>query len=110
MPDPGTRSGIRATMSAKVPWPWARRPATTSARVAVAGRCRPTTPAKMRSVARPRILGPTALRATLVTAKASTAYSEVRSGRIRPIRRLADGPKFCDFSAGMPAPIIGPCR
>ena len=57
MPGPGTTS-IRASMSAKLSLPAARAAATACSAVVPAGSCRPTTPAKIRSVAWPRIFGP----------------------------------------------------
>ncbi len=48
----------------------------------------------MRSVARPRIFGPTELNVTLTTASTSTTTTFARCGRSLPSRRLADGPKF----------------
>jgi len=62
----------------------------------------------MMSVARPRIRGPRTVRLTLTTASSSTVSTRARSGRIRPIRRRAEGPKLIDFSAGIPIPAIGP--
>ena len=66
----------------------------------------PMTPAKMRSVARPRIFGPTEL-STLTTASTSTTTTLRPVRRSLPSRRLADGPKFSDFSPGWPICMCG---
>ena len=54
-------------------------------------------PAKMMSVARPKILGPIADKPTLSTAVTSTAMTLGRSGRSRPSSLFADGPNSIDF-------------
>ena len=59
------------------------------------------------SVARPRIFGPMTMKATLVTPRPITAASLARSGRRRPSKRRAEGPKLSGFSV-MPAPPNGP--
>ena len=106
MPCPGMKSTL-LSRSAYPSCPLARRPSTTCSLVMPAGIWPPMTPAKMRSVARPRILGPIELSATLTTAKTSTTATLTRCGRRRPSRRLADGPKSSDFSAGWPIVMCG---
>ena len=96
MPWPGTRS-IPPRRSANWVWPWAWAAAIASALVMPAGRREPTAPAKMRSVARPRTMGPVAANATLTTAVAITAVTLAVSGRSRLARRRADGPKSSAF-------------
>ena len=93
-----------ASMSASLSSPRARSPATASALVVPAGSRRPNSPEKIRSVAWPRILGPTTLSPTLTTASSSTATAWPRSGPIRRASRLADGPKLIDFWPTMPPP------
>ncbi|RAO55824.1 hypothetical protein ONO86_00901 [Micromonospora noduli] len=104
MPTPGTTS-IRASMSAKLSLPLARAAATACSAVVPAGSCRPITPVKIRSVAWPRIFGPATLNPTLTTANVMIAARCSRCERSRPSSRRADGPKFIDFSAGIPALI-----
>ena len=65
------------------------------------------TPAKITSVARPRIIGPITFSATEITPSTSTATTPKRSGRSRPTSRRADGPKSIAFSTGCPAPPHG---
>src|SRR3954451_5994728 len=61
----------------------------------------------MTTVARPRSFGARTARLTLPTARTRTARASHRSGCRRRMSRFADGPKFIDFSAGMPAVIHG---
>ncbi len=70
MPLPGVKS-VLISMSAIRPRPWARIWSRTCCLVAPAGICRPMMPEKTRSVARPRIFGPTTLRPTLTTTHSS---------------------------------------
>jgi hypothetical protein len=73
--------------------------------------CWPITPAKMTSVAWPRIFGPITESPTLMTPRATTSTTSARSGASMPISRRADGPKSIDFSAGIPADAhAGPPR
>ena len=65
----------------------------------------PISPAKIRSVARPRIFGPTAVATTLARVRASTAYALCRSGRSRASSRLSEGQKLSAFWPIMPPPI-----
>ena len=58
-------------------------------------------------VACPRIHGPSTISVTLPTARTRTSAASQRSGYSRRSSRFADGPKFIDFSAGMPALIHG---
>src|SRR6266540_991875 len=102
MPRPGTTC-IELSMSASLPWPRWRRPATASALLVPAGSCAPTKPAKIRSVALPRILGPRTERITLTTASARVSTINARSGRkVRSSLRL-EAPKSSAFSVDMPA-------
>ena len=100
MPTPGTTS-ILESMSAKLSWPWARRPSTNCSLVPPAGSCLPTTPPKITSIAWPRIRGATTLRTTATVTIASTAMMPARSGFSRPISRFAEGQKCWAFLAGM---------
>ena len=59
----------------------------------------------MRSVARPRILGPIAVATTLTTVSARTAYVLWRSGRSRAKSRLSDGQNVSAFWPIIPPPI-----
>ena len=67
--------------------------------------CLPIRPAKIRSVASPRILGPTAVRTTLTTVSARTVYVLARSGRRRASSRLSEGQKVSAFWPIIPPPI-----
>ncbi len=93
MPCPGVRV-IPESMSANWSWPSARSPAMTSAGSAPAGRFFEISPVKMMSVARPRILGPTTLKATETTPTAMARARKARSGPISRTRRLVEGQKF----------------
>ena len=106
MPTPGTRS-ILAIMSAKFSWPWARSPSTNCSLVAPAGSCLPTTPAKITSMAWPRIRGAITFRTTATVTMASTAAIPARSGFSSPMSRFAEGQNCWAFLAGM-APNIPP--
>ena len=85
--------------------PEARSWSTTCCWVTPDGICLLKNPSKMMLVAWPRIFGPTAVRVTLATASRTTTATSMRSGRSRRMSRLAEGPKFCDFSPGMAMPI-----
>ena len=106
MPAPGTTS-ILASMSAKLSWPWERSPSMNCSLVAPAGSCLPTTPAKITSIAWPRILGAMTLRTTATVTMASTAVIPARSGFSSPMSRLAEGQKCWAFLAGT-APNMPP--
>ena len=90
-------SSIAASMSASRASPDARTVSTASAGVIPGGSCRPKRPAKIRSVAPPRIRGATANSAVPSTPRATTAATLARSGRRRPSNRLAEGPKRIAF-------------
>src|ERR671913_159491 len=94
-------------MSATWSSPRARRSWAACSWVTPEGIWLPKTPAKTMSVAVPRILGPTALRRTLPTARATTTHTTTRSGPRRRSTRFADGTKSCDFSAGIPMVACG---
>ena len=79
MPWPGTMFS-RWTMSANVPWPWARSASTTCSLVAPAGRFLPMTPVKITSVALPRIRGPSTFITMPVIASRITPTKIIRSG------------------------------
>jgi hypothetical protein len=66
------------------------------------------TPAKIRLVACPRIFGPMTLKDTPPSVRTTTANAGTFSGPSRRSRRLAEGQKSIDFSAGMPALIMAP--
>ncbi len=74
--------------------------------VTPAGICPPMMPDSIRSVARPRILGPTTLSATDSTPIAMARMMPARCGRRWLSRRRTDTLKFAAFS---PLPAIGPC-
>ena len=104
MPWPGTTS-IAATMSA-TGRRRARSPSTACSLVTPAGSRPPTTPAKIRSVAWPRILGPSTVSATLATREQRRRRSpwpaRAPSGASS---RLAEGLKSIAFWPTMPPPI-----
>src|SRR4051794_36084747 len=106
MPRPGTTcwASIRLPTPS---WPAARALSAASRVVSPAGSCLPMIPAKIRSVAWPRIFGPTTFSATLTTPSAIVTATPARSGRSRAASRLADGPKFDAFSVGWPTPAHG---
>src|SRR6476469_3880152 len=108
MPSPGTRSGMPEIRSASPLSPRARAASTACCWVVPGGSRRPITPAKIRSVACPRIYGPTTARLTPATVSPSTVNVRRRSGPSRRSSRVADGQKSIDFSAGCPAVIIAP--
>src|SRR3954452_1377380 len=107
MPCPGTTWLLVITL-ATLPCPEARAAAAACSVVSPAGSCRPRTPAKIRSVARPRIFGPATDRLTLVIASRTTPAIMPRSGARRPSSRRAEGPKVMAFAAGIPIAAIGP--
>src|SRR3954470_4431051 len=107
MPWPGTTWLLVITL-ATLPCPAARAAAAACSVLSPAGSCRPRTPAKMRSVARPRIFGPATDRLTLVIASRTTPAIMPRSGARRPSSRRAEGPKVMAFAAGIPIAAIGP--
>ena len=85
-------------------------PASTSSFVAPSGISRPTTPANTRSVALPRIHGPSTDSPTLSTTHASIAYIVDVSGLNWASSRFPDALKSMEFWSGPPAIIrpIGP--
>ena len=89
MPLPGVKS-VPESMSAVPPLPRARIAARASAFVWPAGISRPMIPAKTRSVALPRIFGPSTDSATLTTPRESIAYIVPRSGLNCDRSRLPD--------------------
>ena len=103
MPTPGIRS-TPLSMSASWSWPCALTESIACAFVIPSGRNPPTTPEKMMSVARPRILGPSEVSATLTTAATTTAMTLARSGRSRFPSRLIEGPKASGFWPTIPPP------
>ncbi|CAM5661096.1 hypothetical protein STENM223S_03368 [Streptomyces tendae] len=107
MPCPGVKSVLRS-MSATLPSPRSRMAARTCSFVAPEGMSRPTMPAKTRSVARPRIFGPTTLRPTLTTTHASRVNSVARSGRNWATSRLPDPLKSIERWSGLPRPSCDP--
>src|SRR3954468_1644275 len=107
MPCPGTTWLLVITL-ATLSFPAARAAAAACSVVSPAGSCRPRTPAKMRSVARPRIFGPATDRPTLVMASRTTPAIMPRSGARRPSSRRAGGQKGMAFAAGIPIAAIGP--
>src|SRR3954470_23810586 len=107
MPWPGTTWLLVITL-ATLPCPAARAAAAACSVLSPAGSCRPRTPAKMMSVARPRIFGPATDRLTLVIASRTTPAIMPRSGARRPTSRRAEGPKVMAFAAGIPIAAIGP--
>src|SRR5689334_7037228 len=106
MPIPGITSWATIRL-ATVFWPAARAPSAACWVVSPAGSCRPITPAKTRSVAWPRIFGPTTLRITLTTPSTTVTATPNFSGASRANSRFADGPKFDAFSVGCPMPAHG---
>ncbi|CAM5681843.1 hypothetical protein SANTM175S_08019 [Streptomyces antimycoticus] len=101
MPWPGVTS-IEATMSATVPWSLSRSHWTACSLSAPSGSCRPMRPAKIRSVASPRIFGPATASATLHVPSASTSSAIPRSGRSRASSRRPEPRKSRDRSVGCP--------
>lgn len=78
MPCPGVKS-VPASMSAIPSWPRARSPSSACCLVVPAGISRPTIPANTRSVASPRIFGPTTAQPTLPTTAATMPQILARS-------------------------------
>ncbi|GAP54300.1 hypothetical protein AHiyo6_08650, partial [Arthrobacter sp. Hiyo6] len=107
IPVPGV-SVMALSMSAFWFSPAARSCAISCSLLTPAGSCLDTTPEKIRLVPSPSSRGPITENVTLTTASASTSNSHSRSGRSSPSSRLAEGPKFIAFSAGMFIPANGP--
>src|SRR3954469_3614436 len=107
MPCPGTTWLLVITL-ATLSFPAARAAAAACSVVSPAGSCRPRTPAKMRSVARPRILGPATDRLTLVIASRTTPAIMPRSGARRPSSRRGEGTEVMAFTARIPIVGDGP--
>ncbi|CAM5670692.1 hypothetical protein SCALM49S_08555 [Streptomyces californicus] len=107
MPSPGVKS-TPESMSAIDPRPSARSASIACAFVVPSGIPRPTTPAKIRSVAMPRIFGPATDSATLTATAASIRYSDAFSCPNRLSSRLPDPLKSIDRSVGAPPAIIRP--
>ncbi len=103
MPLPGVKS-VPESMSATSPSPRFRIESSTCSLVAPEGICRPMMPANTRSVALPRIFGPTTDRATLSTPHASITSIVARSGRNWARSRLPDPLKSIDRWSGAPRP------
>ena len=93
------------TMSAIRSSPWSRSPSTACSLEIPAGSRSPKKPAKIRSVAWPRMRGPSAIKVVLQTASSTTPIARTRSGAIRRIIRLAEGPKVIAFCPTWPPPI-----
>src|SRR5579875_2609503 len=106
MPLPGVGCAVART-SAMLVWPCARAFWIACCNVMLLGNAWPRKPVKIVSVARPRIFGPSTASATLQSASTRTSATFARCGRSRRSKRRADGPKFIDFSAGIPALIHG---
>ncbi len=96
--------------SAILDCPAARIPARTDSLETPAGSFEPIKPEKIRSVARPKILGPTAVMTTLETESTKIRVTAARCGLSRASNRRAEGPKLVAFSAGAPICINGPRR
>ena len=104
-PCPGTRFSVLAIRSACRTSPCARSASAACSCVVPSGMLRPRTPAKIRSVARPRIRGPIDISATLTTASSRTMTTLTRCGLSCRTSRLADGPNALAFWPTMPPPI-----
>ena len=101
---PGTTCWLSITL-ATVALPAARACAAACSPVIPAGSCLPMTPAKITSVARPRMHRPDHVQRHARSRRApARATTPRRSGRSRPTSRRADGPKSIAFSTGCPAP------
>src|SRR5688572_24643603 len=104
-PCPGTRLSVLAIRSACRTSPCARRASAACSCVVPSGMLRPRTPAKIRSVARPRIRGPIDISATLTTASSRTRTTLNRCGLSWWTSRFAEGPNALAFWPTMPPPI-----
>ncbi len=104
-PRPGM-TFIPDSRSAKVPSPRARAASIACALVIPAGSSRPTTPLNSRSVACPRISGPTTPIAMPTTPSTSTIVVGSRCGVSRLTNRSAEPVKSLDRSAGVSRPAF----
>ncbi len=95
MPLPGVKS-VPDSMSAMPSWPLACSPSSACCLVIPSGICRPTIPAKTRSVACPRIFGPITVQTTLPKTAATMPHSLARSCAICRSSRLPEPLKSRD--------------
>ena len=106
--------------SARVPLPSCRSPATTSALVVPAGICWPITPAKIRSVALPRILGPStdsvdadhapAAARRRSSGRCGAQHAQQPLARPAEVQRLLGRPAAHEGGRAAPMPGAGPGR
>ncbi len=101
MPWPGTKSTFD-NMSACVPWPESRSCWMITSVGVPAGMFLPIMPAKITSMALPRILGAITDSTTYTVISANTITMPSLYGDISPIRRLAEGQKCCALRTGAP--------